>query len=151
MSYGNYGSYISSRRVYQTPEACVAAGPQGPQGPTAAQGLTGPTGPAGAAGTKGEPGAGPTTFGYPGQDEMVYAGPTGFDIAVDDNYGRGVGLYFGTGDIGPFLRVQGATSATGQGGIHFQLHEDEQWCQGDKSGEKNILLRGRIGVKQVRI
>ena len=142
MSYGNYASYISSRRVYQTPEACVAAGPQGPQGATAAIGATGPTGAPGTPGVpgaKGEPGAGPTTFGYPGQDQMVYAGPTGFDIAVDDNYGGDVGLYFGTADIGPFLRVQGATSATGQGGIHFQLREDEGWCQGDKSGTKTSL------------
>ena len=33
MSYSSYGSYISSRRAYQTPAAnCIAEGPQGAQG-----------------------------------------------------------------------------------------------------------------------
>ena len=29
MSHGSYNTYIASRRIYRTPESCIAEGPQG--------------------------------------------------------------------------------------------------------------------------
>ena len=32
MSHGSYNTYIAGRRLYRTPESCIAEGPQGAQG-----------------------------------------------------------------------------------------------------------------------
>ena len=165
MSYSNYGSYISGRRAYRTPEACIAEGPQGAQGlvGTGAQGPTGEAGPTGPLG--GPQGAiGPTgpLNDISGNYEVIHAGPTGLAKSI---YPAGLtanaGVYYGTGTdrnlSNPqeevFIRFEGAAGATSQGGIHFNFDtvydpgrpSDQPWAQKnrlDTNTFKNIFIRG---------
>ena len=139
MSYSSYGSYISSRRAYQTAANCIAEGPQGAQGMQGIQGITGPTGAQGVHGTPGGP-TGPTgpEWDLDGQYEIVHAGPTGI---LKSLISPDVGAYWGTGETnreGPFIKFQGSEDVSGQGGIHFKL-KGTTFLQG--GSEKNVYIR----------
>ena len=133
MSYSNYGSYISGRRAYRTPEACIAEGPQGPQGVArnrsykVLQGFMGVTGdPLG--GPQGDIGPTGPMNDMSGNYEVIHAGPTGLAKSI---YPLGstanAGVYYGTGTSRnlsnpqeeAFIRFEGSAGATSQGGSPF--------------------------------
>jgi hypothetical protein len=139
MSHGSYNTYIASRRLYRTPESCIAEGPQGSQGfqgrdgaavikeklrgYTGFQGFTGFQGYTGAQGYTGFQGyTGYTGFqGFTGQQGYTGArGYTGFQ-----GYTGYTGFQGFTGQQG-FTGFQGYTGYTGfQGFTGFQGKKGE--------------------------
>ena len=139
MSHGSYNTYIAGRRLYRTPESCIAEGPQGTQGFQGRDGaaviqekLRGYTGFQGFTGFQGYTGAqGYTGFqGYTGYTGFQgYTGHQGYTGAQGYTGFQGYTGYTGfqgfTGQQG-FTGFQGYTGYTGfQGFTGFQGKQGE--------------------------